>query len=219
MSLRKASAVSVTVSVWPAFSHTAVGSDTVLEGRRPRIAGHSEASCTPYRVGNQTRTRPACGRVMRSTSPSSRSLAGRRRVCSIRTSGAISRCICSVVAILYCVSRASAIRFPPPVSTPIITDLLASRPVRHRPAGHCAYWSQQQPTPTGAPIPRRPDHGHEATTPPWTRPVGRTTSPLRPRVHAPQQQQQRSGWWDRRWAAGEEIEARSAGCASAASCR
>ncbi|GAA3917453.1 hypothetical protein GCM10023084_80480 [Streptomyces lacrimifluminis] len=67
----------VTVSVWPTFSRTAVGSDTVLESRRPRISGHSEASCTPYAVGNHTRVRPARGRVMRSTSPSTRSRVSR----------------------------------------------------------------------------------------------------------------------------------------------
>lgn len=88
-SSRKASAISVAVSVWPAFSRTAVGSDTVLEGRRPRTLGYSEASCTPYEDGNHTRVRPACGRGMRSTSPSVRSRAS-RRVCSIRTLGTIT---------------------------------------------------------------------------------------------------------------------------------
>ncbi|GGZ39638.1 hypothetical protein GCM10010344_00010 [Streptomyces bluensis] len=34
-------------------------SDTVLEGRRPRSSGHSEASCMSYGVGNHTRDRPA----------------------------------------------------------------------------------------------------------------------------------------------------------------
>jgi hypothetical protein len=69
----------------------------------------------------------------------------------MRTLGAITRCICSVVAIRYCVSTPSAIRSPLPMSTPIITDLLASRPVRHRPARPCAYRSQQQPAPIRAP--------------------------------------------------------------------
>lgn len=34
-----------------------------LEGRCPRISGHSEAVCTPYAVGNHARVRPACGRA------------------------------------------------------------------------------------------------------------------------------------------------------------
>jgi hypothetical protein len=40
-----------------------MGLPSGLEGRCPRISGHSEASCTPYEVGNHTRIRPACGRV------------------------------------------------------------------------------------------------------------------------------------------------------------
>jgi hypothetical protein len=63
---------------------------------------------------------------MRSTRPSLRSLASLRRVCSTRTPGAITRCSCSVVAIRYCTSTASASRSPPPVSTSIILSACLS---------------------------------------------------------------------------------------------
>lgn len=160
---------------------------------------------------------------MQSTSPSVRNLASRRRARSMRASGAITRCIYSVVAIRYCVSTPSASRSPLPASTPVITDLLASRPARRR-----MYRSRQRPDPDHGPRttetrPRsRSDNASvgQAHIPADNRPhalpresaghhagpavVGRPTSPLRPRVRASQQEEQRSGW-DRPWAAGEGI--------------
>lgn len=175
-SLRKASAVSVTVSAWPTFSRTAVGSGTVLEGRRPRISGHSQASCTPYELGNHTRIRPARGRVIRSASPASRNRASRRLVCSMRTPGAITQCICSVVAIRYWTSTASASRSPPPTSTFtfVPTGSPASCPVQ-RCCG-AARTEQASSRPRPETRPPRPDHGHDATTPPLTRPVSPPTT-------------------------------------------
>jgi hypothetical protein len=79
--------------------------DTILEGRRPRTSGHSEASCTPYGVGNHTRVPSGLRQGDAVDQHSARSPANRRRVRSMHTSGAITLCICSVVAIRYCSAR------------------------------------------------------------------------------------------------------------------
>jgi hypothetical protein len=69
--------------VWPAFNRSAVGSDTVLEGRCPRSSGHSEASCTPYVVGNHTRIRPACGSVLCNLTPDHLRTGGKHTHCLV----------------------------------------------------------------------------------------------------------------------------------------
>ncbi|GAA3025750.1 hypothetical protein GCM10010448_04500 [Streptomyces glomeratus] len=83
----------------------------------------------------------------------------------MRTSGAITRCICSVVAIRYCVSTASASRSPPPASTSVIVGPPLSYG-RRRPARRRVYRLQQQATPTGPPTTKaRPRSRGDNTAP------------------------------------------------------
>ncbi|MFF7072971.1 hypothetical protein [Streptomyces pseudovenezuelae] len=96
-------------------------------------------------MGNHTRLRPACGSVIRSISPSSRSRASRRLVCSIRTPGAITQCICSVFAIRYCTNTPSANRSPPPASTSIITTHFPSGTAPACPGAACTGKVNGQP--------------------------------------------------------------------------
>jgi hypothetical protein len=163
------------------------------------------------------RVRPGPGRRRRAcvnaaddrAAPGSDRRPARGRGCSVRTEAAITRCVCSVVAIRYRVSKPSASRSPLPASTPIITDLLAHRSVR-RAVQHRMYRSRQQ-RPGPEPRRRRHDHGHKrprlrgpdrnplrqpaALTPALSREsaghhagpavVGRPCPPLSPRSHRP----------------------------------
>jgi hypothetical protein len=146
--------------------------------RRPRISDHSEASCTPYGVGNHALVRPACGKVMRPTSPSAHSLASLRLVCSVRTEAAIIRCICSVAAIRYRVITPSASRSALPASSADHHGSARSPlgatgcPAPRVPVTAAAAWTR---APTAKARPRS-----QATTP-----VGQIVIPSDNRPHSP----------------------------------
>ncbi|USQ85613.1 DUF6009 family protein [Streptomyces phaeoluteigriseus] len=70
--------------------------------------------------------------MTRSTSPSPRSFARRRLLCSIRTPGERTRCTCSVVAIRHLTSTANAYRSGPHLLGPTAKPSRASGTFRRR---------------------------------------------------------------------------------------
>ncbi len=168
-SSRKASAVSVTVSAGRPSAARRSGR-TRPGGRCPRISGHSEASCTPYRAGEP---HPGSSGLRQgatwSTSPSARSRASLRLVVDAhRGSDHPVHLLSGGHPVLrqhgQCHSvpaaRVHADHHGPPASRPCGAVLPRRR----------VYRSGQQPAPTRTPTTRALPHGHEATTPPWTRP-------------------------------------------------
>ncbi len=153
--------------------------DRAVVGRPSGAAGSScstwaTARLLASRTGWRTRpgVRTACGCASRSTRPSSRAMASLRRVGWMRTLGAVTVCVCPVVAIRYCAP-------PQPFPVPRCPHLLSPRrPSRTgRPAGtpNCSAGHQAGPARTAVTRLRT-----GPVLPPYTPP---TSPPVSVRAH------------------------------------